>query len=198
MILSKTSLLLRNKGQTLIEVVVVIAVMVIVVSALTFATIASLRNAQFAKNQSQATKLAQEGLEKVRVGRNRNQCVTIALVDINSWDGGNTNCSGTSSFWDYAIYSGCGSSSSCYFNVGDSGALSYLTSSSTFPPSGTEPVPTPPSNPLFKRTIIISDSSISITGTPSYKLQKTVTSIVQWTDVSGTHESRLTTILRKI
>jgi DNA-binding NarL/FixJ family response regulator len=41
-------------------------VAIIVVGALTFATIASLRNAQFSQNQAQATKLAQEGLEKVK------------------------------------------------------------------------------------------------------------------------------------
>lgn len=58
-------------GQTLIEVIVVVTVSVIVVGALVFATIASLRNASFSKNQAQATKLAQDGLEKVRTIRDR-------------------------------------------------------------------------------------------------------------------------------
>ena len=66
-----------------------IAVSVIVVGALVFAIIASLRNAQFSKNQSQATKLAQEGIEKVRSARDRGETIggnfTIGNAVIDSW-----------------------------------------------------------------------------------------------------------------
>lgn len=181
----------NQQGQSLMELIVVVAVTVFVVAALTFATIASLRNAQFSKNQAQATKLAQEALEKIRTGRDRNQCIrNIPSTDVNSWNGGNSVCGGASSFWSYPIYQGCGSSPfSCYFRVYQD-TLDYIASSQTFPTVGTEPIPS--DNPIFQRVAIISDDSTT------FQTQKTVTSIVIWTDVSGPHESRLTTILRKI
>lgn len=175
-----------EKGQSLIEVLVAVTVGVLVVTALTFATIFSLRNAQFAKNSAQATKLAQEGIERVRIGRDRNQCIT--LTDVDSWNGNSSDpaCSGSDSFWSYPINTNCGPNS-CYFNVNSSGALNYLTSSATFPPVGTESIP-----PMFNRAIMILDDSAT------YTSQKTVTVIVRWSDFSGPHESRLTTILRKL
>lgn len=179
--------MLNDKGQSLMELVVVVAVVVIVVGALTFATIASLRSANFAKNQAQATKLAQEALERVRIGRDRNEKIS-ALPDVSdcpnvdSWNGDTAN-----PIWSCKIYNTCGSGGDCYFNVDSSGALNYLTSSSTFPTAGTESIP-----PMFNRAIMISDDSTT------YNSQKEVTAIVIWKDVSGSHESRLTTILRKI
>lgn len=177
-----------ENGQSLMELIVVIAVIVFVVGALTFATIASLRNAVFAQNQAQATKLAQEGLERVRVGRDRNEEIS-ALPDVSdcpnvdSWNGDTT----AYPIWSCKIYNTCGSGGDCYFNVSSSGALNYLTSSPTFPTAGTESIP-----PMFNRAIMILDDSTT------YSSQKTVTAIVIWRDVSGSHESRLTTILRKI
>lgn len=64
-----------EKGQSLIELVVSLAIAILVLSSLAFAIITSLRNAQFAKNQAQATKLAQESLEKIRSLRDRNGVV---------------------------------------------------------------------------------------------------------------------------
>ncbi len=174
-----SKLLKSQSGQTLMELVVVITVAVIVVGALVFATIASLRNAQFAKNQSQATKLAQEGIEKVRVGRDRNQAI-INLSPVTFWNGdGNPN----SSLWSYQISTGCGTGGNCYFNVDSQGALTYKATSSSVPTTS-ESIPL-----AFQRAVILSDSS------SSYANQKTVTVIVQWSDFSGTHQSRLTTIL---
>jgi len=177
----------NQKGQTLIELIVVIAVSVIVVGALVFATIASLRNAQFAKNQVQATKLAQEGIERVRIGRDRNKAITIlGTTNVNSWNG---NSSGVGAIWDYQIANGCASGISgtaCYFKLSPTGeSLTYITSSPTFPDLGTEEFG------QFKRAIILNDDS-------SWRVQKTVTAIVRWVDFSGDHMSRLTTILRKI
>lgn len=62
---------LGENGNSLLEVLVAATVGVLVVTALTFATIFSIRNARFAQNSAQATKLAQEGLEKVRTQRDR-------------------------------------------------------------------------------------------------------------------------------
>ena len=85
MLNDKSSVVSRQSseaGQSLIELIVVTAVAVIVVGALTFATIASLRNAAFAKNQSQATKLAQDGLERMRSLRDRDSDIqTLNIPD---------------------------------------------------------------------------------------------------------------------
>lgn len=185
--------MLTEKGQTLMELVVVVAVIVVVVGALVFATIASLRNANFAKNQAQATKLAQEGIERVRSGRDRNECINN-LSSVNSWNGSsaNTVCIGAFAIWDYQIDgpSGrCGNPNAtppvyCYFNVTDKGVLNYLTASSDIPS-------TADTISIFKRVIILSDDA-------NYGVQKKVTSIVRWIDFSGSHDSKLTTILRKI
>lgn len=72
---------MNSKGQTLVEVIVASFVGILVVAALTFAVIFSLRNANLAKNQSQATKLAQEGIERVRGLRDRNGAVDYIRTD---------------------------------------------------------------------------------------------------------------------
>ena len=62
-------------GQSLLEVMVGLGVTTLVLTSLVSAVVVSVRNARFAKNQSLATKYAQEGIEKVRIYR-----------DQNSWD----------------------------------------------------------------------------------------------------------------
>lgn len=56
----------KDDGQSLIEMVVAIAVVILVVLALVVATTVSIRNAAFSRNQSLATKYAQEWIEKAR------------------------------------------------------------------------------------------------------------------------------------
>lgn len=179
-----------EQGQSLIEVIVAAAVGILVVTALTFATIFSLRNASFAKNSAQATKLAQEGIERVRAGRDRNECIT-GLTNVNSWNGNSsdTSCVGTGSIWTYQINSACSNqlNPNCYFNIADTGVLNYFINGSSFPVNGSQLIP-----PNFKRVVILSDDSTS------YTTQKKVTVIVTWTDFAGDHESKLTTILRKL
>lgn len=179
----------NNKGQTLMELIVVISVSIIVIGGLVFAIISSLRNAQFSKNQSQATKLAQEGIERVRTGRDRDRPISVFGVDtVSSWNG-------TEPIWDYqiSISGGCEDSNlsgKCYFNVDSTGQLDGVGFASTSFPSGAEGIPS--DSPIFRRVVTLSDNSTT------YGSQKTVTVIVRWTDFSGAHESRLTTILRKI
>ncbi len=120
----------NEKGQTLMELIVVSSVSIIIIGALVFATISSLRNAQFAKNQAQATKLAQDGIEKVRSLRDRN---------------GSYNVSQFNDLW--AISFSCSTSPNCYFKFSSSGGL-VDGSSSTF-----EDIP-----PNFTRQVIIEDS----------------------------------------
>lgn len=64
---------LKNEnGQSLIEVLVALAVMVIVILALVRVTTVSIRNATFAKNRALATKYAQEWIEETRKSRDNN------------------------------------------------------------------------------------------------------------------------------
>lgn len=196
-----------EKGQSLIEVIIAATVGIMVVSALTFATIFSLRNANFAKTSSQATKLAQEGIERVRTGRDRNMSISNSssipsCTSVSSWNGGYT---GSNSIWDCQITGSglCDNSTppnnggKCYFNVDSTGVLTNI--GSNFVPTVNSPLP--PSaegitttNSAFKRVVILSDEAAN----NLYKTQKTVTVIVTWTDFAGSHESKLMTILGKI
>ncbi len=62
---------LKQKGQTLIEVLVAAAVGILVIVGLVGVTVTSIKNAQFAKNQATATKYAQQEMENVRLERDR-------------------------------------------------------------------------------------------------------------------------------
>ena len=183
-----------EKGQTLIELIIVIAVVVVVMGALTFATIASIRNAQFSKNQAQATKLAQEGIEKVRTARDRSDAIGGNFQNdgnlVDSWQ--------DSDLWNFSIYQSC-QPNTCYFKF-NARAFSFLGRSNSIPASAEDPLE---DGSKFKRVVILTDSPAVVSdgagGTvPSYKVQKMVTVIVTWTDFSGSHESHLTTTLRKI
>lgn len=159
--------MLTEKGQTLLELVVVVTVIVFVVAALTFATIASLRNANFAQNQAQATKLAQEGLETVRSLRDRDTSGAGIWFE-------STACT-------TSVPSTCPSTQStcpaggCYFFFNASKTLLNGTSVNT------ETVGN------FKRQFFIEDVPEG----------KKVTAVVTWKDASGGHESRVTTLLRR-
>lgn len=193
----------HENGQSLLEAIVAVSVGILIVSALTFATIFSLRNANFAKTAVQATKLAQEGIERTRSGRDRSSTISISGTAVTSWDGSSiTSCSGltvkSDSIWCYPITqtSGCdnpppaGDGGKCYFTVSDIGVLTNIGFDQLSIPSAAEPIPQ--TSPVFRRVVTLSDDS----GT--YTTQKTVTVIVTWTDFTGAHESRLTTILRKL
>ncbi len=168
-----------EKGQTLIELIIVITVGIIIVSALTFATISTLRNANFAKNQAQATKLAQEALERVRTGRDRDVSpiggsFTITGNAVTSWS--------DPDMWR-SIAGTC--SLNAYFTVDPTGLLSYVACSTPIPS-------TIITANGFTTAIMLSDSAAT-SGS-----EKTATAIVSWSDFSGTHNSRLTTVLRKL
>jgi type II secretory pathway pseudopilin PulG len=59
----------NNNGQSLVEVVVSLALAILVLGGLINAVVASLRNSSYAKNQAQATKLAQQRMEWMRINR---------------------------------------------------------------------------------------------------------------------------------
>lgn len=166
-----------ERGQSLLEVIVVMTVGVIVIGSLVFATIASLRNAQFAKNQTQATKLAQEAIEQVRSARARDGVIKgLQSADL-KWN--------DDSFWNLRINDTC--SWPCYFKLASLGQLEFLSSANSNLPESSKLADT-----QFKRVIVLSDES------GSYKNEKKVTVIVGWNDYAGEHQSKLTTVLRRL
>lgn len=164
-------------GQSLVEVVVVIAVIAIVVGGLVFATIASIRNATFAKNHAQATKYAQEAVERVRTARDRRDVSTIsgftlASQPVTDWQ--------DPDLWANQISTSC---NPCYFRI--TSVLGVLQYQGTTPSS-------PEAIGSLRRSIILSDTS-------NFGVEKVVTAIVSWNDFLGkTHESKIVTILRKL
>ncbi len=60
------------RGDTLIEVLVALAIAAVVISAITALGITSLNNAKYIATQEQATKYTQEGMETIRKIRNGN------------------------------------------------------------------------------------------------------------------------------
>ncbi|MDO8573979.1 MAG: hypothetical protein Q7R77_04510 [Candidatus Daviesbacteria bacterium] len=183
----------NNAGSSLMEVIIATTVGILVVTALTFATIFSLRNANFAKNSAQATKLAQQGIEKLRTSRDRNSSISIYGTPVDSWSGSNP-------IWNYQIKiaGGCENPSTggkCYFNLNSvtdnltNIGFAFVSTTNTPFPSLVEQVSY--GNLIFKRAVILSDDA-------SYTTQKIATVVVAWVDFSGSHESRLTTVLRKL
>lgn len=63
---------MKMRGDTLIEVLIGLAVATVAISAITVLGTTSLNNAKFISDQDQASKYAQEGLETVRKIRNSN------------------------------------------------------------------------------------------------------------------------------
>lgn len=165
----------NNSGQTLLEVIVVITVGIIIVGVLVFTTIFSLRNANSAKTNAQATKLATEGLETVRISRDRSGTITGfppgSWVDANFWS---TNISAST----------CIPPQNCYFKISSGGLLS-LGSFENPPLTQGEQIGN------FTRFIILSDDG-------SFANWKIVESVVSWSDFSGLHQSRVKTVLRKL
>lgn len=172
---------LNQNGQSLIEMVIVIAVGVLVASALVFATIASLRNSQFAKNQSIATKLAQEGLEAVRNIRDRNiedECVYTRFVG-----GILVSTSRFSELYDIDFVLEPGEVGQMKFRDERLVTSGLVTSGSDF-----QSIP----DSIFSRQVQITNSNGL-----DYRKEKLVTVIVKWSDFSGEHQSKLSTILTK-
>ncbi len=60
---------IAHKGQSLVEVIIVIAIVALLVTGLVVATTSSLKASQFARNKAIAVKYAQEGIELARSDR---------------------------------------------------------------------------------------------------------------------------------
>ncbi len=173
-------------GQTLIELVIVSMVAIIIVGALTFASISSLRNAAFSKHQTLATKLAQDGIERVRTLRDRNGLVR-------GEDGAEVEFD---SLWGRQFYVSCsGSGGICYFNFDSAKQLVEVTDANK------EEIDDVSGDKRFRRFVKMSDQAdCSEMGIPAgcHEYQKKVTVVVEWTDFAGVHQSELSTVLRNL
>lgn len=161
---------------------IVAVVGVLVIGALVFATISSLRNSQFSKNQAQATKLAQEGLERLHSSRDQGDPIgggfTIDGFAVDSWK--------DDDLWRQ-VSNTCSTPLNCYFKFNGI-SFQFLTAAQDIPNNAEDPL----GDGKFKRVIILSDD-------PSfYQDRKNVTVIVRWSDFSGNHDSRLSSILRRL
>lgn len=67
----------NEQGQSLVEVLVVVVLAAMMIVSLIAIILASLKNAQFAQNQTQATKIAQDTVDKIRVIRDDNKSTAI-------------------------------------------------------------------------------------------------------------------------
>lgn len=163
---------MSDKGQSLMELMIVIAVGLIVFAALTFATITSLRNAHFSRNQLQATKYAQEGVEKVRSIRDRDGSVVANF---------GTPITKFSQLWGVKLYEAC-NPQPCQVNF----LLDPINNILTYD-NNTEDL-----GDSFQRRIIMTDNPTD------YSTKKTIIILVSWVDFAGSHQSKLATYLRKI
>lgn len=188
------------KGQSLLELVVGISLIAAILTALVITTTQSLINTQFSRSQSQATKLAQENLEKVRTIKIASYGVCLSgedpLVDCSTWE----------EIWltTFGNYPACAtpplSPPGCTFkflDVLDGGCkvidnqgiekqmpicLSYSDNAVLLGATGS----------VFTGQVIIEDEADAAT------TQKRVTSRVFWTSPTGQHSSDLVTVFSKL
>jgi type II secretory pathway pseudopilin PulG len=184
--------MLDQKGQSLLEITISIGIAAIIITALTVITITGLRNTQFAQNQSQATKYAQDWIEQVRTIRDRDGWIMI---------------SSNPTAWSGSGWNNCGEVAGCSFTIGSYVSGSPSTCNATLPTSISTPclfstsVPQTITGTIFSRKITIRDCNAKPpppAEDPDPKCtgkQRKVTVEVSWVDASGTHKSQLSTIL---
>lgn len=167
--------MINQAGQALIEVTIASGLSLIVISAITITTIVGLRNSQFAQNQIQATKYAQEGLEQIRNIQSRN-CPVNATNGSFYWYDVPTMAI-TRYIWDQSDF---------IYNTSFTTTLDNTNCKmdATTTGQGLQ-------NNHFFRKIIIDKTSTS----DQDKVK--VAALVSWTDFSGAHQSQLVTILSR-
>lgn len=156
------------KGQTLLELTILIGVMLAVVAGLAITTINGLKNSQLSQNQAQATKIAQEGLENLRTAKERNCSVVISGVSYKWYGDG-------SLIWDINV----AMPTSVQVSLGSCTVSEQTNDNANMSATLIN---------RFTRVITIQDEVGNMN-------QKKVVSSVSWTDISGLHNSNLVTIL---
>ena len=165
------------KGQSILEIVILVGAIALIGTGLAALTLISLRNSQFSKNQIQATKLAQEAIDQVKTIKDRDYAVcSSANPATDKWSEIWVHCTSACNF---TLQKGPATNLNCKssgLNIADP---FYLKSyNSTDAAIGT----------VFSRKIIITDLNNN---------EEKVEVSVSWSDSSGTHKSDLFTILTK-
>lgn len=75
---------MRQKGQTLVELIMAVAVGTVIVTAIVAITTLSLRNSEFAKTDIQATRYSQETIEWLRIERDKNWTTLFGKSGVNA------------------------------------------------------------------------------------------------------------------
>lgn len=163
----------HEKGQSLIEVLMVLMVATIILMSISVVILNSLKNSQFAQNQINATKLAQDSIDKIKTIRDRNQDEAVSF-DGNKYKFGD--------LWDIFMSDACevsGVPGPCYFTLVTDSTLKSDETVQQWENIGEG----------FSRQILFEDDA------SSYQKEKKITVKIKWTDASGDHESNLQTIL---
>ncbi len=170
---------IKDTGQSLLEITIVLGVAAAIIVAISSITIQGLSDSTYAQNQLQATKFAQDGIEKIRSFRNNNTLACIGAQQYR-WIGQ------TNSLFGNQMDVICGAT--CHFILEDNACgtkmLGQKPSASSWEKVDTDGV--------FSRRIEMEDYVES--GVTRKNLKK-VTVYVRWSDRSGDHESTLVTIL---
>ncbi len=165
-------------GQSLLEITITIGIAALIITALVITTLVGLKNSQLAQKQSQATKLAQEGIERLRALKNNNISITAGGTTY-YWYG-----SQGTTIWSQNIFSG-GACQYCYWKFNSTCQTDLnncLVASSAADKTSLESI----GSGFFRQIKIEDENTID---------QKKITSTVSWTDSAGAHKSQLVTYL---
>lgn len=183
----------NQSGQSLIEVLVALVVVMVMVVALIIIVLGSLKNSQFAQKQVQATKYAQETIDKLKTIRDRDGM--ISFQNSTSTTCGAASCQYPQScnfsiLWQCQLGFASPVSPCTIFRTGDPQGCYFLftnNDSELIEPNSTSQISYSIPNEDFKREIFMEDLGSAA--------EKKVTVKVKWTDASGDHESDLQTVL---
>lgn len=194
--------MVNEAGQSLVEVVIALAVAIVVIVALIVLVLSGLKNAQFAQTQLRATQYANGILEKVEAVSDRDGNVeftksppgTVRFSSLRAM-----NLSSAKGPCSVVSPSAAANTDGCYFQLIDNGSGQFSLKQRPLNSSAY-------SQDDFRVEILISDKPLGarcdIVGpTPpaqflcDYTQEKVVTIKVAWSDNGGEHESNLQTIL---
>lgn len=158
------------KGQSLLEVTIFMSLVAVIVLALTVTTLNGLGNSQFAKNQTQATKLGQSTVDVIRTLRSKNCKTTL-----------NSASTPTDYYWyapgsgELLIWSAGLSATQVRAFISAAGSCGGITDQNPIEKNG-----------IFTRTTTLTNSTAD---------QIIVNVSVTWKDISGNRESKIVTVL---
>lgn len=159
-----------QKGQSLLEIAVSLGLVALIITILTITTLNGLRNSQFAKNQVLASSYAQQGIELVKIMRQRD-CLIVTNQGVNyKW----FNTAGSIPLvWTKFNSDTTFDANNPYFFIADTSATNCQLKQQ----AASESL----ENGLFSRTTKLERVSTGVIR---------VTVIVSWNDFSGPHETK--------